>query len=175
MLFLHWVYKGCPRKTWNKPSKNNIFRGQPAEHGSATEAENGKWPHNSPSCTIESLISRSLARTHERNETISRLAVSQTDSPPQPPMFFSESARRLDAIIWRQQQTVRGVLLSDMTACGPYHGHSPGLGEEVGYFQSQIHILHAILYMLPTGHIWWLRVCWKQDDFSAPLYDPWRG
>ena len=47
-------------------------------------------PQNSP--RLQNLITQlrlaSPARTHERNETISRLAVSQTDSPPQPPIYI---------------------------------------------------------------------------------------
>ena len=55
------------------------------------EAEELNWPHNSPSFTIESPLARphsfASPRPLARNETISRLAVSQTDSPPQPPTY----------------------------------------------------------------------------------------
>ena len=68
MLLLHWFYKGCPRKTWKNLCKNNIVRGQPAGHGLGTgeEGEHASLPHNSPSYRIESLISRSLARSHSQ-------------------------------------------------------------------------------------------------------------
>ena len=73
----------------------NIFRGQPTRYLSAEKQQQVNCPPNSPSFTIESPLARPhsfasprpLARTHERNETISRLAVSQKDSPPQPPIF----------------------------------------------------------------------------------------
>ena len=85
-LFLHWFYtvvretccfyisftRVVREKPYETLVKNNIFRGQPTRHAFATEEEELNSPHNSPSYTIESLISRSLARTHERNETISR-------------------------------------------------------------------------------------------------------
>ena len=102
-LFLHWFYKvvrekccfyiGFTRVVREKPYKTCVkttfFVDNPPGMVSPQEEEQQQevnWPHNSPSYTIESLISRSLARTHERNETISRLAVSQKDSPPQPPI-----------------------------------------------------------------------------------------
>ena len=82
MLFLHWFYKGCPRKTLQRQCKINIFRGQPTRHGFAKKQEQLNCPYNSPSYTIESLISRSPIRTHERNETISRLRFHKGLIPP---------------------------------------------------------------------------------------------
>ena len=101
MLFLRWFYKvvrdkccfyiGFTRVVREKPDKtcvkSLVFVDNPPGMVSPQQKD-GNCPHNSPSYTIESLISRSLARTHERNETISRLAVSQKDSPPQPPIYI---------------------------------------------------------------------------------------
>ena len=68
------------------PDNQRTTRGQP-RHGFAGGEEQEQqsediWPTYSPSTGILSRSFASPARTHERNETISRLAVSKLTHPP---------------------------------------------------------------------------------------------
>ena len=98
-----WFYIGFPRLSASCPRKmlkNHLFsfvfrpklRGQPADNQRARFAHHATTPKLAsyrPSTVIRMPLARTLisrlaspARTHERNETISRLAVSQRTHPP---------------------------------------------------------------------------------------------
>ena len=83
VLFLHWFYKvvrekccfyiGFTRVVREKWCFTLVLQGKLADNSRTTrtwfwpqqQQQDVNWPHNSPSCRIESLISRSLARTHK--------------------------------------------------------------------------------------------------------------